>query len=53
MTSPMEGLDDTGLAGMLARVRAGKADEAEQHFPPPAPEPATAAVEPEEQASLF
>lgn len=56
LTTPMEGLDDTGLAGYLARVKAGKADEAEPHFAPvPTPEPATAAAEPEpeEQGFLF
>lgn len=45
VTSPLDGLDDTGLAGMLARIRSGKAATA------PAERPATAAERAETQAA--
>lgn len=34
MTSPMEGLDDTGIAGYLAQARAGKLEERSKTFMP-------------------
>lgn len=39
MTSPLEGLDDTGVAGYLGRARAGRLDAAEPVHPPSDPDP--------------
>ena len=32
LTSPLDGLDDKGIAGYINRVRSGKAEEAHSHF---------------------
>lgn len=50
-TSPMEGLDDTGLASYLASVRAGQAETAQPVYA--APDETRPNEAPEEQASLF
>jgi hypothetical protein len=52
MTSPMEGLDDSGLAGYLQRVRAGKMD-AEQPLHLPAGPDEAGQPEPDDQGSMF
>lgn len=51
MTSALEGLDDTGIAGMLHQVRTGKAEAEQPAYMPAgddAPQP-----EPDEQADIF
>ncbi|WP_431860168.1 helicase-related protein [Azospirillum sp.] len=54
MTSPLEGLDDRGIAGYLHRVKAGQMDAAQPHFLPAAPhEVPDGLAEPEAQAALF
>jgi len=53
-TSPLEGLDDTGLAGYLQRARAGQLEDAHPHFMPAEEGQAPQDLaEPDEQQSLF
>lgn len=51
MTDPLEGLDDSGLARHLARVRAGQAEEAQPVYP--AADEIRPTDQRDEQASLF
>jgi superfamily II DNA or RNA helicase len=54
MTSPLEGLDDRGLAGYLNRVRAGKEEAAETvHADMPVPANDAEPAEPDQQRSMF
>lgn len=54
VTSPLEGLDDTGLAGYLGRVKAGKAEAARPLFAPAGAEDVPPGLaEPEAQQSMF
>lgn len=53
VTSPLEGLDDHGIAGHLNRVRAGQREAAQPHFMPAAPGEAPDVAEPDEQQGLF
>lgn len=54
MTSPLEGLDDTGLAGYLHRVRAGQVEAKTPTFMPAAPAQVPEGLAaPDEQQSLF
>ena len=53
MTSPLDGLDDTGVAGYLQRVRAGQHEAAQPAFMRAAPGEAQAGfAAPDEQHSL-
>lgn len=52
MTSPLEGLDDTGLAGVLHRIRSGQHEAAQPAFMPAGPEEFHP-PEPDQQASMF
>jgi len=52
MTSPLEGLDDRGVAGYLNRARAGQLDAEQPHFVP-AGDADVPDLEEEEQTSLF
>lgn len=52
MTSPLEGLDDRGVAGYLNRARAGQLDAEQPHFMP-AGDADMPDLEEEEQSSLF
>lgn len=53
MTSPLDGLDDRGIAGYLQRVRAGEKDAGQPLFVPGRPEDAEGLAPPDEQQSLF
>lgn len=53
MSSPLEGLDDRGLAGFLNRARAGEAEEEAPVYEPTPEEADPPALEPEDQHSLF
>ena len=53
MTSPLDGLDDTGVAGYLQRVRAGQHEAAQPAFMPAKPEEVLHDLDEEEQGTLF
>ena len=54
VTSPLEGLDDHGIAGYLNRVRAGEKEAATPlHMPAEAGQVPEGLAEPDEQQSLF
>lgn len=52
-TSPMEGLDDTGVAAMLARVRAGEQEAAHPLYASVPEDAAAAEPEPDAQQAMF
>lgn len=54
MTSPLEGLDETGVASYLAKVKAGQMEADEPMHRPAAPDEVPEGLaEPDEQQSLF
>lgn len=53
MSSPLEGLDDRGLAGFINRVRAGEAEEGAKLFEATPEEENAPPPEPDEQRALF
>lgn len=54
MTSPLEGLDDTGIGAYLNRARSGELEAAQPHFVPAAPDQVPEGLAPpDEQHSLF
>ncbi len=50
MSSPLDGLDDHGIAGYINRVRSGQQQEAQKHF---APTETDVPEAPDEQQSMF
>lgn len=53
MTSPLDGLDDRGIAGYINRVRSGQREAERPHFLPAQPDEAPAGLEEEGQRSMF
>lgn len=53
MTSPLEGLDETGIAGYLHQIRAGRQEAEQPLFMPSSPEDAHGLEAPDEQGALF
>jgi superfamily II DNA or RNA helicase len=53
MTSPLEGLDDRGIAGYLHRAQAGQAEAEQPHYRPAEPHEVPAGLVDDDQQSLF